>query len=408
MRIASLRCVNMSSNLHFEDSKRGVLVVKLNDVVLTGRNIHYPNCLLKEQSTDYLINPYDERVMSLMKNCFYDNDKWDFVPVASQQVAGEYFFFNYNVDNYFHFIYDTLPILYQFYELKKTYPDIKLLIQTSHPTKETFSPFVAEILNILDVPYLLADDCSEYETLFVGTSLTHGGYSNEAPSELAFSVWKRCIGSLSTDGPRKFYISRRSWVHGQTENMGTNYTMRRKCENEDAVVSMLENYGIVEIFTELLSTEEKTALFSKAELVVGIVGGGMCNLLFSPAETKSLCITTPYFMDINNRFRFSMEHTQLNYSDCTKHTGNTKFLLYSRVRVIGDSEHKGKIGEVEGVENGYTVRLSSNDVAGFSQDFPMDVYVFNEEDLEAVDLGLNSPFECDIVQLESDLKKLLE
>ena len=190
--------------------------------------------------------------------------------------------------------------------------------------------------------------------------------------------------------------------------MGTNYTMRRKCENEDAVVSMLENYGIVEIFTELLSTEEKTALFSKAELVVGIVGGGMCNLLFSPPETKSLCITTPYFMDINNRFRFSMEHTQLNYSDCTKHTGNTKFLLYSRVRVIGDSEHKGKIGEVEGVENGYTVRLSSNDVAGFSQDFPMDVYVFNEEDLEAVDLGLNSPFECDIVQLESDLKKLLE
>jgi hypothetical protein len=189
--------------------------------------------------------------------------------------------------------------------------------------------------------------------------------------------------------------------------MGTNYTTRRKCENEDEVVALLESYGITEIFTELLSTEEKTALFSKAELVVGVVGGGMCNLLFSPAETKSLCITTPYFMDINNRFRFSMEHTQLNYSDCTKHSGNTKFLLFSRVRVIV-GEDKGKIGEVEGVENGYTVRLSSNDVAGFSQDFPMETCVFKEEELEAVDLGLNSPFVCDLVQLESDLKKLLE
>lgn len=407
MRIAPIRCVNMSTNLVFEESKRGVLAVKLNDVVLTGRNIYYPNCLLKQKIADYLINPYDERVMSLMKDSFYDNNTWDFVPVASQQVAGEYFFFNYNVDNYFHFIYDTLPILYHFYELRKDYPALKLLIQTSHPTKKTFSPFVTEMLDILGVPFVLADDCSEYETLFVGASLTHGGYSNEAPSKLAFNIWKRCVGSFSTDGPRKFYISRRSWVHGKTENMGTNYTTRRKCENEDEVVALLESYGITEIFTELLSTEEKTALFSKAELVVGVVGGGMCNLLFSPAETKSLCITTPYFMDINNRFRYSMEHTQLNYSDCTKHSGNTKFLLFSRVRVIV-GEHKGKIGEVEGVENGYTVRLSSNDVAGFSQDFPMATCVFNEEDLEAVDLGLNSPFICDLVQLESDLKKLLE
>ena len=89
MRIASLRCVNMSSNLHFEDSKRGVLVVKLNDVVLTGRNIHYPNCLLKEQSADYLINPYDERVMSLMKNCFYDNDVWDFYTTEEKRLMAQ-------------------------------------------------------------------------------------------------------------------------------------------------------------------------------------------------------------------------------------------------------------------------------------------------------------------------------
>ena len=39
------------------------------------------------------------------------------------------FYFIYNTDNYFHFVYDTLPYLISFMEMKKTKPNLKLLMK---------------------------------------------------------------------------------------------------------------------------------------------------------------------------------------------------------------------------------------------------------------------------------------
>ena len=44
-------------------------------ISVSGRNPHYPNCLLYTQQK--LINPYDEKVMSLNKDSFYDNDTFE-------------------------------------------------------------------------------------------------------------------------------------------------------------------------------------------------------------------------------------------------------------------------------------------------------------------------------------------
>jgi hypothetical protein len=180
--------------------------------------------------------------------------------------------------------------------------------------------------------------------------------------------------------------------------------------NEDGLVELLKRYDIEEVFTELLSTKEKLAYFKNAKLVIGVVGGGMCNLLFSPSTTKSLCINTPHFLTINKRFEHSMNHTNILYSESTSHyEKDVKFQLYTRVKVINaTNDYYGLIGEVES-RNGsvYSVRLSSNDIAGFSQDFPLDLKGFYESDLEGVDKGLNSPYVCDLVQLENDLKALL-
>jgi hypothetical protein len=416
MRISNLRDLPNEKHLRFDDTGREIYTIKVEDAVFDGRSVHYPNCLLKTKDGQ-LINPYDERVMSLQKDSFYDDNEWESTNNhESKEIYEEdAFFFVYNVDNYYHFIYDTLPILYSYFQLKEKNPHLKLLLQTSYPTKKTFSPFVTEFLSSLGInDFLLANKDTIYKTIYISTSFTHGGKSNDLPAKSSFSVWKQlalsCL-NISQELPKRFYISRRSWVHGKTENMGTNYTQRRKCENEDALVALLQRYDIQEIFTELLTTEEKLALFAKAEVVVGIVGGGMCNLLFSPSTTKSLCISTPSFLDINKRFQYSMDHTNIVYSDCSKHISTEKeFLLFSRVRVVNpESPSYGKVGEVEGyTDTQYTVRLSSNDVAGFSQDFPMECLSFRGRDLIAVDKGLNSPFECNLVSLEEDLKNLLQ
>lgn len=414
MKVQPLRKYSkeQSTVLHYNDSLRETFSVKLLNVRLTGRNIHYPNCLLYHEGT--LVSPYDERVMSLQRDSFYDNDEWiDFVePRENTIVETPCFFFSYNVDNYYHFIYDSLPILHAYFKIKETVPSLTLLIQTSHPSKKQLPIFVNEFLSMLWITdWLLSSSDTTYKTLYVASSLTHGGQSNEKPSPDAYPIWQRLCPKKSFNSPSRIYISRRSWVHGDTSNMGTNYTTRRKCENEDALVELLEKYNIQEVFTELLSTEEKITMFQHAELVVGIIGGGMANLLFSPSQTKSLCITTPYFLEINQRFKHSMDHTIIRYSECSSHTHvDWIFKPYSRVKVSDtNSSYHNRVGEVTYKEgDNYYVALSSNDVAGFSQDFQFETVAFHKDTLIAVDHGLNSPFEVNITQLELDLKLLLE
>ena len=402
----------------FDDSIRDSFIIKLSGVELTGRNTYYPNCLLwtHADEKEILVNPYDEMVMSLKKESFYENNQWnDFSePKYTSVQQDPVFFFCYNVDNYFHFVYDTLPILASYFEIKKTIPNLKCLIQTSHPTKPTLSLFVKEFLTLLNIDYVLADPNVLYTTMFVSTSFTHGGKSNEPPSPMAYDIWKQCRypnqEDFQKEAPKLFYVSRRSWVHGDTSNIGTNYTQRRKCINEDNLVVLLEKYGFQEVFTEQLATFGKLLYFDEAEAVVGIVGGGLCNLLFSTKQTKALCITTPYFMEINERFKYSMENANLYYTDCTYHANpEYKFKLYSRVRIIQPtSPYYNLIGEVEKVEGTMcTIHLSSNDVAGFSQDFPFLETIVQENELEAVDQGLNSPFYVDLEKFEADLKLML-
>ena len=413
VKLQNLRSLQ-SRIFNFPDTIRETFLISLKNVRLTGRSIHYPNCLLL--SDGKYINPYDERVMSLQKDTFYDDDMW--YPSSQAHVNKRFidpvYFFIYNVDNYYHFVYDTLPILYGYTSMKHKYPTLRLLIQTSHPSKKTLPPFVLEMLEAFGIPDpLFAEPDTLYEQMFVGTSLTHGRKSNSPPSAQAYRVWNQ-LSYTPRSLPKRIYVSRRSWIHGQTHNMGTNYTTRRKCINEDAVVKMLQKYGIMEIFTEGLSTKYKLAMFAQAEVVVGVIGGGMCNLLFSPQTTKSLCIVTPDFLEVNERFKYSMDHTQIVYSHSTHHVPSPHtYKLYSRVKVINpDSPVYGQVGEVEEhlINSAYVVRMSSNDVAGFSQDFTngMEGRVLQERELEALDNGLNSPYVCDIVQLEMSLKKLLE
>jgi hypothetical protein len=398
-----------------EDPIRESFLVEITDCTFTGRNTHYPNCLISTGNT--LVNPYDERVMSLQRDSFYNGDQWetpDVTMVTDIYETTPVYFFTYNVDNYFHFLYDTLPYLAGYFMLKQTIPDLTLLLNTSHPTKQRLPPFVGEMLRLLNVRWKFVDEFTVYSKVFISSSFTHGGKSNAPPSDLTYTVWRKLADAVSepvAPTPKRFYISRRTWVHNQTDNLGTNYTTRRCCENEDQVVNLLASYGIEEVFMELLTTEQKIQYCKNAELIVGVVGGGMCNLLFSPPITKALCFNTPYFLDINQRFKYSMEHTDLLISECSTHSPYPgKIPLYSRVKVNKPGHSlNGCIGEVNRIltPTMVTVQLSSNDVAGFSQDFPMSEEIFEDTEVQPLDKGLNSPYTIDLTIVEQNLKQLL-
>ncbi len=339
-------------------------------------------------------SPYNEKIMSMPSVL---QGKQSSFAQYEESMPVDFYFFIYNLENYYHFLYDTLPYLVQYHTLKQKFPAMKLLISPTHQ----WLPFQIETLHLLGIE---KKDCIPvqegvfYTNLVIPPSLTHGGYSNEPPSSLAYLIWNELSKKVkvfdTSSTPNKIYISRRSWIHGDMSNIGTNYTTRRRCINEDAVVEYLKHKGYVEVFCETLSMEEKIQLFAGATHVIGCIGGGMANLLFSPKETKSFIIETPDFLRINARFVHSMNHTDIQYLPISQHAPfEGPFPLFTRVS-IKDTNY---IGEIEEFINGYyKVKISQNNIAGFAfgADLPSKLYA--PTDLTPLDQGLNSPFCIDI------------
>jgi capsular polysaccharide biosynthesis protein len=310
-------------------------------------------------------------------------------------------------------LYDTIPYLWTFKKLKaEVCPDLKLLIGMPSPYRNKMYEFNIDLLKLFGVwdDCLLVTDSIKYERVFVGSSPTHGGASNEPPSQHVYDLYNELTnwvvkqgGGDSLPTPRKIYVSRRTWMHHNLSNIGTNYTTRRKFMNEDAFVEALKEKGYVEVFCENMTMAEKIRLFYNATHVVGCIGGGMCNLLFSRPDTKAYCIVSPYFMDINTRFKYSMDHTDITYiwdTEVLRDPG--RHPLYVRVRVVDPkSPYHDRIGEIvsssssvgDGDDGLYNVQLSKNDVPGFNSAIDFEIVELRPDSFVLLDKGLNSPFQ---------------
>ena len=396
---------NLSENLNFtelykkDETERCIGYYKMNNISLNGRNTYYPNVLLYNDS---LINPYDEMVMSLGKKSFYD-EEYEIINKNNILIENPYpvFFFIYNFDNYYHFLYDTLPYLFTFLELKKTIPNLKLLINYPNQTN-TFYKFNLEFLSkIVNLNDLLIHSNYVYKEMYVSTSLTHGGYSNNPPRKEIFQIYDILKNNIDYSNINekiktfnKIYISRRTWINNDTSNIGTDYTSRRKMMNEDILVESLKEKGFTEIFSENLNTDEKIFLFSNADIIVGAIGGGMANLLFSKSVSKSYVFVTPYFLDINYRFKYSMEHTNIQYvRDVTTYIEDKNQIipLYCRVKIKNCEQSIGEISVYDCTNHKYLVKLS-NGVAGFNNKSIFENKWFLSNEFELLDHGLNSPY----------------
>jgi capsular polysaccharide biosynthesis protein len=294
------------------------------------------------------------------------------------------FFFIYNTDNYFHFLYDALPVLSQYFRLPEPRP--KLLMSPRH-----WYPFVMDSLHLLGISstdILPAKPTTEYRSVLVASSPTHEGFSNDPPHASIWSIYDRmrvAAGSPTKALPRKIYVSRRSWVHGDTSNLGTNYTTRRKMLCEDDLVASLDRRGYTEVFCETMSMQEKVQMFAEATHVVGAIGGGMCNLVFSRPECVVTCIASPEFERINHRFLYTMNHTQYTMFRNTWPTS----MLYRRARVGTD------IGEII-AEDDDTFRLAIGNGVTWSADaVDIPTVTIPREGVVFLDEGLNSPWNFD-------------
>lgn len=394
-----------------DKTERYLRLYKIDNCTLAGKNDYYPNVLILDDNN--LIDPYNEKVMSLGKTSFYDEVFAPNIFLKSDDVEDPVYFFIYNTDNYFHFIYDTLPYLYYYLQLKDKMPNLKLLVNYPGEHKKELYKFVRESLELFGITtrdMIFHKEGMTYNEVYVSSSLTFEGYPNNPPRDEFYKVLNVMVKNAKNNlaiYSEKIYVSRRTWIHNKLDNIGTNYTQRRKMINEDTLVKGLIERGFVEVFTENMTMIEKINMFINAKYVIGAIGGGLCNLLFSSKETKCLCIVTPCFLEINERFKFSMETSDITYfNDTHLHKLlNQNITDYVRVRIIDKTSiYYNQIGEIEKYENDeYTVNISKNGVAGWNSLADFMSIQFNESQLEPLDGGLNSPYYVDLNLFNSSI-----
>ena len=418
MNIKSFKENNLILIKQKDENGRIIAYKKYNNIQLIGINFYYPNVLLLDEKKE-IINPYDEKVMSLNKESFYDNNMYhdEIEKIENKNVLEEnVFFFIYNFDNYYHFLYDTLPYLYTYFELKKKHDDLKLLVNYPNKDKNEFYRFNTDFLyKLIDQKDIIIHQKNNiYKNIIISTSLTHGSLSNKPPRNEIFEIYDKLKVNININNIQEkykniknIYISRRTWLNKDKSNIGTDYTSRRKMINETELVEELKKHEFEEIFAENLNSDEKIYLFSNAEKIIGSIGGGMANLLFSNNNTKSYIIVSPYFLDINYRFKYSLDNTDIQYFNDTEvvKKDGSKYSNYIRVKIINEQLlYYNKIGEIIDFENNlYKIALSNNDVAGFNNKIKFKQILFEEKDFITIDKGLNSPYNFNIENLKYSL-----
>ena len=144
--------------------------------------------------------------------------------------------------------------------------------------------------------------------------------------------------------------------------------------------------------------EQVQIQFYNATNIIGSIGGGICNVLFSKPETSLLSIVSPTFLDVNGRFKYSLGNVNTEYFLDTNHTCIDEFKKYMRVKC----ESLNIIGEIQSIDDDIlTIIYSDKTVSGWGSQNNFKEIKLNKSICEKLDNGLNSPFKVDLSKIIS-------
>jgi len=181
--------------------------------------------------------------------------------------------------NYGHWLLEDLPRLrgVEFYQ-QHTGEHVKLLVRDDMPV------WVRDHLRLLGFDSSSWVNYS-FEKVKVNTLVvpkmsrinSHG--TEYAPADRAWVADRlKTAADVGTTSTKRIFVSRQ----GQS---------RRKVLNYEEVKGVLDDHGIVSVEPETLSVQEQIQLFSGVELIVGVFGAGLTNMIF--AEDASLLEIKP-------------------------------------------------------------------------------------------------------------------
>lgn len=85
--------------------------------------------------------------------------------------------------------------------------------------------------------------------------------------------------------------------HGERLYLSRADVKTRTLANEDALKDLLDQFGFRTVFTSGMSLTEQAQLLSSAEVVMGVKGAALANLVFCQPEATAICLSPGDFID---------------------------------------------------------------------------------------------------------------
>ncbi len=229
------------------------------------------------------------------------------IPTITNKQQGVYFYwYTFPTMNYYHCINDAIGPIYNYFRLKADYPDIQFMLNPRGRKVLQHPPFVAELLDLLDIDYVYTDENTSYERVYYSDTLCNDVSTGKRipPDSRIYSMIEQCVQRARTRAPdvpvhKKIYLSRRAHANllkNRKLVIGEDNTIKRGITNEDAMVDILKTIGYTEVFGENYTLAEKISMFSHMHKYISTAGAGVTNILWRINQDLSVGgIHTPGF-----------------------------------------------------------------------------------------------------------------
>jgi len=185
---------------------------------------------------------------------------------------------------HFHWLTDALTRLFV---VRDRLSDFLLLLPGSYKTRDVVKTSL-EAFGVKNVDFIENDEVVACRDLLLPSHTAPSGHFNDEAIRGVRNVLLSAYGSAAAGGER-LYITR-------------SRAAKRRIVNEDAIATILANFGFQTILAEELSFAEQVQISSRARYIVSNHGAGLTNILFmrdggSVLELRhqSDCINNCYF-----------------------------------------------------------------------------------------------------------------
>ncbi|MFH1602320.1 MAG: glycosyltransferase family 61 protein, partial [Pseudomonadota bacterium] len=172
--------------------------------------------------------------------------------------------------DHFRWMFESLARLWVI-EQQPELRDLPLVVQHSLTNwqKELLQLLGYDAKRRIEVPLDASLDCRE---LYAASLVSTGHLIAPVAIQHLRRAFARCLDPVD-DAPQRIYLSRRG--------MAT-----RRLANEIELMPLIEQHGFVAVDAESLSAAEQLALFQSAQVILGVEGAALVNLLIAPAQAK--------------------------------------------------------------------------------------------------------------------------